>query len=152
MTGRPINLAGLAVGALNVLERQENTKWLCECFCGKRVERTTSHLMEARKLGRMPNCGCRPRGGRAKYAILYRGELRSVAEVAAMTGRDKRNLLRIAKRGLLSEAWLDERAAFEAKIERQKAAGVSHDTLYQRLRKLGWSEDRARFTPVRKVG
>lgn len=85
---------------------------------------------------------------------LFRGAWMSVAEVAALTGRDKANVHRCIEGDTIREAkpcpprYITYAGRTLRLFEWSRLIGVSHVTLLYRLSK--WPVERALTTPVRK--
>lgn len=83
-----IDLTGQKYGRLTAIRKIENSKWLCECECGKQVEVFTSNL----RRGHTKSCGC------------YREETRSNNRAVDLTGRKFHRLMVLERRpGAITE-------------------------------------------------
>lgn len=136
-----IDLTGKRFGALTAV-RRDGEWYECECLCGNTRRMRAGYLRAAQRGGHSSSCGqCRQRGPALKYAVTYRGELRSIRELMDMTGIAQRTLHGWIKRGVMSEERIDRHLSRKAYLREQKAQmdalGLSHDTVYQRKKYWG---------------
>jgi len=85
--------------------------------------------------------------------VEYNGVEMSLAEVASLSGVDYKLL-----HGRLAKGWDLERAISEPTSKRKElrekceALGVNYKCVYQRIFKLGWTEEKALNTPFLGIG
>jgi len=131
------DITGETFGHLTARERtagkDDHAWWLCDCDCGGTKTMRATHLVEARKRNSTLSCGCRPRNGQPiKWACLFRGELRSTGELAALSGISESTLFRWFRDGSISEAKIIARMQRESRNRTARLLGLGSNQLHHR--------------------